>query len=134
MSLLLSPVLFGLLGIIMARASKMKRIWRRHNRFVWTVGSMFAVTLLLVLVSLMADLAWTQGWSRHLPGGSGPVWMWSSGVFHDDLRERLPEHWDVVIPLLAFTLMPLWYRLGLTAGFWLFGRSPKQTGIIGLLR
>jgi len=134
MSLVLSPVLFLGLGMLMARVSKMRRVWKRHNRFVWTVGGMLAATLFLVMVSLMADLAWTRAWLGWLPGSDGPTWMWASGFFPPDVRERAGAAWGTVIPLVAFALMPLWYRLGVGLGFWLFGRSPKQTGIVGLLR
>lgn len=134
MSLLLAPPFFFLLGMGIARLSKSRRMWRKHNRYVVDLGGVVLFVSYMVLGSLFVDLDWVQPLVAWLPAESGTDWMVNSGVF------GFPAEWPVAhegvmfATLLCFALFPLWYAWGAVFGYWLFGRSPKQTGIFGLLR
>lgn len=134
MSLLLSPLALFLLGMGVARVAKMRRVWRRHSRF--PRRALFWVLTLYSILSLglFIDHAAFSGLVRWLPAETGTQWMINSGLLHLDAAWPLADPWVVVYSVAMFMLFPLWLYLGLTAGYWLFGTNPRQTGILGLLR
>ncbi len=134
MSLLLSPLLLFLLGLLVARVAKARRVWRRHGRFPRRALSWVLVVYAGVSIALFIDHPVFASWATGLPGGSGTQWMVNSGVLHLDAAWPLADPAVVAFSIVAFMLFPLWLYLGWTAGRWIFGSNPKQTGVLGLLR
>ncbi len=134
MSLLLSPFVLFALGLVVARIAKARRVWRRHSRF--PRRAVFWVLALYTVLSLglFMDHEALQVLVRWLPGETGTDWMVNSGLLGLDASWPLADPWVVAFSVVLFMLFPLWLYLGLTAGYWLFGTNPRQTGILGLLR
>lgn len=134
MSLLLSPLLLFLLGMGVARVAKMRRVWRRHGRFPRRALAFVLGIYSVVSLALLIDHRSMASWVRWLPGETGTAWMINSGVLHLDAAWPLADPWVLVFCIVAFMLFPFWLYLGWTAGCWLFGTNPRQTGVLGLLR
>lgn len=134
MSLLLSPVLLFLLGLGVARLAKSKRVWRRHSLFALRAGVLALLLYTWLSLSLLLGSPWTEGVVGLLPAEDGTDWMVNSGVFSREAAWPLQDPSTVGLVVLGFMLFPFWLFVGVESGFWLFGRSPKQTGILGLLR
>lgn len=133
-SLLLSPFILFASGLVVARISKSKRVWRRHGLFTRRASALVFVLYFLVTISLLLDLDWVQPMVAYLPAESGTDWVVNGGVLHLDGTWPIEDKGTFGFVLLGFVLTPLWLWLGVLNGYLLFGRSPKQTGILGLLR
>jgi len=60
--------------------------------------------------------------------------MINSGVFHFDSYTIYHMSEEALLSCgVMYAAYPLWLKLGLEAGHVLFGRSPKQTGLLGVL-
>lgn len=134
MSLLLSPLILYILGMGLARISKARRVWRKHSRFVPYMSALLLVGYFLLTISLFVDLTWVQGLVARLPGETGTDWMINSGFMTFDASWPIEDQALMFVIIAVFASFPLWFYLGVMSGFWLFGRSPRQTGILGLLR
>lgn len=134
MSLLLSPLVLFALGVFIARISKARRVWKRHGLFTRKASGWVLVLYLGTALSLLLDLAWVRGFAGWLPGATGTDWMINSGILHLDAAWPLVNRAVVAWVIVSFVLFPVWLWSGVTLGYWAFGRSPKQTGIVGLLR
>jgi hypothetical protein len=133
MSLLLSPLILFLLGAIVARLSKSRRIWRRHSLFTVRICGILLALYTVFMVALLVDTGYFAALMRILPGESGTDWVLNSGILHLDPSWPLAERAVVAWVILGFMLFPLWMYLGVMTSYWLFGRNPRQRGIIGLL-
>lgn len=108
-------------------------MWHPHSRFPrrWLIA---VVALLLLLdLGLLLDAGWTRGLAW-LPGESGFDWTVNSGLFGFETQWPIDSHALFVVVVLTFASYPLWAWLGYACGVILFGRNPKQTGVLGLLR
>lgn len=74
--------------------------------------------------------------------GRGNHFMWNSGCELIGLKAfvdaSVPTYTDLfgamnVFAIFLFALYPLWLYIGILIGYFLFGRTEKQTGIVGLL-
>jgi hypothetical protein len=134
MSLLFSPLVLFLLGLLVARLAKNRRIWRRHGRFPRRALGVVLVLYTGLLLGLLLDHPWFDGVIARLPGATGAEWVINSGLLHLDASWPLVDPWVVALVILGFMSLPLWLYLGFTLGQWLFGTNPRQTGVQGLLR
>lgn len=134
MSLLVSPVLLFLVGLLVARVAKSRRVWRRHSRFPRRALAWVLVFYTIFMLGLFLDHPFLAGLVGVLPGGSGTEWVVNSGLFSMDASWPLSDPWVVALSIVGFMSFPLWLYLGLVSGYWLFGTNPRQTGMIGLLR
>jgi len=132
--LLVSPLVLVALGVLVARLSKAKRVWRKHGRFPWWAGVVIVVAYTLLSLAFLFDLERVAGWAAALGAPSGTAFFFGSGVVDwDVVWPAVPARW-MAAAVVGSMLYPAWFLLGLEAGHWAFGRSPKQTGILGLLR
>ena len=134
MSLLFSPVVLFVLGLIIAKLAKNKRVWRRHSRFPRRTLSIVLLAYTVVSLGLFVDHHWFASLVARLPGQTGTEWMVNSGVLGLDAAWPLADPAVVVFSVVGFMLFPLWLYGGYVVGQWLFGTNPRQTGVIGLLR
>lgn len=134
MSLLLSPLLLFVAGMVIARVSKARRVWRRHGLFTRKTSALVLAVYLVTELSLLLDLAWVQPLVRWLPGATGTDWVVGSGFLDQGGSWPIASKGVMAFVILSFALLPFWLWMGVTTGYWLWGRSPKQTGIMGLLR
>jgi hypothetical protein len=113
--------------------AKAKRIWHPHSRFGRRWLLLMVILAFALNLGLLVGAGWTSGLAW-LPGGSGFDWAVNSGFM------GFEREWPIDSPLLfawvvlAFASFPVWAFLGYALGVILFGRTPKQTGVVGLLR
>jgi hypothetical protein len=132
-SFLLDPLLLYLAGIVIVGVSSriVKWRWRKFVAllFLLTLGVFWATS-----ISLFFDFQWTH-WIWEMSGASsGRDWMINSGVFHFDRYAIYHLSEEALLFCGAmYAAYPLWLKLGLDAGYVLFGRNSKQTGLLGVL-
>jgi hypothetical protein len=134
MSLLLSPLFLVLVGVLIARVSKSRRVWRRHSLFAFRAAAVVLVVYTLLMLGLFVDHAALAWLSHILPGETGTDWVVNSGILHWDATWPIASTGAMLWTLIGFMLFPLWMYIGVLAGYWFFGRNPRQRGIVGLLQ
>jgi len=131
MSFFLDIFLLDIMGIIIAYICKKR--YKQHSLLVYTLSGLFLLIFYIFAIGLWCDY--------HMFGGviENPTeFMYSSGIFDvpfDSFEElALPENrmW-VFLGVFLFCLYPLWLYLGIMSGYLLFGRSPAQKGVLGVL-
>lgn len=132
--LLLTPLILWLLGLFVARLSKARRIWRRHGHFTLGMGLVLLVLYTTLMLGLLFDHASLRPIADLLGAPTGTAAYIGAGVIASEHVWPIEEVALMVVVILSFMLYPFWFWLGAQCGYWLFGRSPKQTGILGLLR
>lgn len=134
MSLVLSPLVLFVAGMLIARVSKSRRVWRRHELFTRRTAAVVLVLYVALELSLLVDAGWVQPLVRWLPGETGTDWVVGSGFLRLDGTWPIEDRGVMAFIVASFVAFPVWLWWGVTLGYWLWGRSPKQTGIMGLLR
>lgn len=135
MSFLLDP--FILMGIGMAGAMVKKKWFHTSTWFMHFYGAAMLALFYGISVGLFVNAPYANFIIQPLLDmgltTSGLDWMVNSGVFHFNVQWP----WSptvVFIGILAFCTYPLWLYIGIINGYMLFGRHPKQTGLIGLFK
>lgn len=132
--LVFSPLVLIIIGLLAARVSKARRVWRRHGLFTTRFGIVVLALYTALSLGIFLGVPSFAPLTDALSGEDPTAWFVGSGLFAEDVRWPVEDAAVMAIVVVSFMLYPFWYWLGVNAGFWLFGRSPKQTGILGLLR
>jgi hypothetical protein len=131
--LLVSPLLLFVIGLLVARLSKARRVWTRHSRFSLNMGCLLIPFYTGFNLALLFDHVAFRP-IAHLLGAPTGTALFGTGILGYGPAWPIQDPILVSIIILTFMLYPFWFWSGIQSGYWLFGRSPKQTGIIGLLR
>ncbi|MBI4361851.1 MAG: hypothetical protein HY558_01615 [Euryarchaeota archaeon] len=134
MSFLLDgPLLLGLGHLVaLAARNNPRRHWLPHILGALILGVFYATS-----VAAFTDMDWIRPLlvPPFVFGNptSGTDWMVNSGVFHFQVSWP-PGKTVTFLAILGFVSYPFWLYLGFWNGQNLFGRNPKQSGLIGLLK
>jgi hypothetical protein len=101
---------------------------RRSVLWMWALAIVALLFVWFVAISLYYEKEWFIALAHLFGYSSGRDFMINSGVFNFKYTSPTTD----LIAGALFALYPLWLYIGIHCGFILFGRTEKQTGIVGL--
>jgi hypothetical protein len=128
---------FIMFGVGLLIAALTKRVAPDNPHVSYVLGAVTMLITYVIAIGLFVNFAFLEPIWETLGAESGTEFMLNgvvfsiaeSGVVWTELGAT-----TMFLSILAFTTYPLYLAVGVGAGYVLFGRTPAQEGLVGLVR
>ena len=132
MSFMMDPLLLlgmGIAGAVLSAKRLHKNFW-----FIYIFSALVLALFYGISVSLYVNMDFVRPMWEMMGAKSGLDWMLNSGVLHLNYSWPITDPKILGASILLFCTYPFWLYLGVFLGYMLFGRNPRQTGVIGIFK
>ena len=135
MAFWIDPFLLCGIGVVLATLTK--HIAPNNPHFSYVLGAVTMLITYIIAIGLFVNFGFLEPIWEILGAETGTEFMLNGMVFSiADTGVVWTELGDTTmfLSILAFTTYPLYLAVGVGAGYVLFGRTPAQEGLVGLVR